>query len=146
MIYIVYERNGRPVEWSDRRSMIDPQGASVLEFNGMEKDLPENFAVVENGVLDLGPKPTKYAVYDYDAKKWVDARSQDEIDSENALAARLRRNGLLSLTDWTQVSDNPLSDEAQVAWQAYRSELRDLTDQPGFPNDIVWPVDPEGGS
>jgi hypothetical protein len=54
--------------------------------------------------------------------------------------ARTKRNKLLMESDWTQVLDAPLD---QTAWATYRQELRDITDQTGFPNTIVWPEKPE---
>lgn len=50
------------------------------------------------------------------------------------------RNSLLSSSDWTQLNDAPVD---QVAWAAYRSALRDITDQSGFPHTVVWPTEPE---
>jgi len=60
----------------------------------------------------------------------------------NALAdaARSKRNGLLSKSDWTQVADAPVD---QAAWATYRQALRDVPDQAGFPADVIWPVAPE---
>lgn len=70
-------------------------------------------------------------------------RSQEEINSEvNQLAAqaRSRRNVLLGETDWTQIPDNSLSAEEKESWKIYRQQLRDLTEQEGFPHNISWPV------
>ena len=50
--------------------------------------------------------------------------------------ARVRRNELLNACDWTQVADAPVN---RAAWAAYRQALRDVPDQPGFPDAIVWP-------
>lgn len=62
--------------------------------------------------------------------------TQDELADQ----ARSRRRGLLMDSDWTQLPDAPLTDEQKLAWGAYRQELRDITAQTGFPNNIVWPV------
>lgn len=56
-----------------------------------------------------------------------------------AADARAQRNALLSASDWTQVADAPVDQEA---WAAYRQELRDITSQEGFPETINWPVAP----
>ena len=56
-----------------------------------------------------------------------------------ATKARTQRNNLLSQSDWTQVADAPVD---QTAWATYRQALRDITDQEGFPETIVWPVEP----
>jgi hypothetical protein len=53
-----------------------------------------------------------------------------------------QRNYLLTLSDWTQVSDNPISGEKKAAWAAYRQELRDISTQPGFPDTVTWPERP----
>jgi len=52
---------------------------------------------------------------------------------------RAKRNGLLSETDWMALSDVIMS----AAWVAYRQGLRDVTEQAGFPYEVIWPVKPE---
>jgi hypothetical protein len=52
---------------------------------------------------------------------------------------RQQRNDLLSVCDWTQLSDAPVNSSA---WANYRQELRDIPEQEGFPWDITWPVTP----
>lgn len=56
-----------------------------------------------------------------------------------ASEARVKRNVLLSASDWTQVADAPVD---KVAWATYRQALRNLTNQAGFPSSINWPVEP----
>jgi hypothetical protein len=63
-------------------------------------------------------------------------------EPEPIQAARLRRNMLLTHTDWTQLPDAPLSSEQRAVWVEYRQELRNVPTQPGFPNQIIWPVAP----
>jgi hypothetical protein len=55
---------------------------------------------------------------------------------------RIDRDHQLGTSDWTQMSDSPLSAEQKAAWAVYRQALRDITEQPGFPLDIQWPVAP----
>ena len=52
------------------------------------------------------------------------------------------RGALLQQSDWTQLIDVPLTDEQRAAWVTYRQELRDVPNQPGFPEQIIWPVAP----
>lgn len=56
-----------------------------------------------------------------------------------AFDVRLQRDALLAKSDWTQIGDAPVDKEA---WQTYRQALRDISDQAGFPTDIVWPTKP----
>jgi hypothetical protein len=55
-------------------------------------------------------------------------------------AARIIRQAALADSDWTQLSDVNVD---KAAWATYRQALRDITDQPGFPDDIIWPAKPE---
>ena len=57
-----------------------------------------------------------------------------------ATPARAQRDALLTACDWTQCRDVP--DAVAAAWQPYRTALRDLTKQAGFPDSITWPVVP----
>jgi hypothetical protein len=40
---------------------------------------------------------------------------------------RQRRNSILASSDWTVLSDSPLSAELKTAWLEYRQDLRDIT-------------------
>lgn len=51
-----------------------------------------------------------------------------------------KRQALLLASDWTQLPDVPL--ETKAAWATYRQALRDITDQPGYPQNVIWPVAP----
>ena len=53
---------------------------------------------------------------------------------------RAQRDSLLAACDWTQARDIP--DIIALAWQPYRQALRDVTTQPNFPNEIIWPEKP----
>lgn len=57
-----------------------------------------------------------------------------------AAEVRGQRNALLAQSDWTQVADAPVD---QAVWATYRQELRDITQQSGFPNNVIWPTKPE---
>ena len=63
---------------------------------------------------------------------------------DTALAAEVRakRDKLLTVTDWTQTFDAPISPTSRDAMRVYRQELRDITEQAGFPADVVYPVEP----
>lgn len=62
---------------------------------------------------------------------------------EIELLMRIRRNNELLSSDWTQISDAPLTQEQKLEWAAYRQALRDLPTQAKFPNYVVWPTKPE---
>ena len=41
---------------------------------------------------------------------------------------RSKRNTLIASSDWTVLSDSPLSAELKTAWLEYRQDLRDITE------------------
>lgn len=55
--------------------------------------------------------------------------------------ARLERYKRLAVTDWTQNADIPQA--TKDLWAPYRQALRDVPQQAGFPNNIVWPTPPQ---
>ena len=55
---------------------------------------------------------------------------------------RAVRSELLALSDWTQANDSPLDDQTKILWATYRTALRDISGQSGFPTDIIWPNSP----
>ena len=59
-----------------------------------------------------------------------------------SLDVRLERNNLLSDTDHLIQSDYPISDEKKQEIKVYRQALRDIPQQDGFPDNIVWPDKP----
>lgn len=73
-----------------------------------------------------------------------EAAYQATLDAKVAEGHRTTRDKLLADTDWTQMNDSPLTNEAKTAWATYRQELRDLTDSDAWPNlaDEDWPVEP----
>lgn len=50
-------------------------------------------------------------------------RERAELDLSDV---RRTRNSLLQSSDWTQVSDNALTDEKKAEWATYRQSLRDF--------------------
>ena len=79
-------------------------------------------------------KPDDDAEWDEDSQEWIPG---PEVLARDARATRDR---LLRDSDWTQVPDAPVD---QQAWAEYRQALRDVPQQAGFPTDIDWPTKPE---
>jgi hypothetical protein len=71
------------------------------------------------------------------------AKTQEQL----AQALREMRQALLNESDWTQMSDSPLSEEVKNDWRIWRQEMRDITSNVSFPldNTIQLPLPPETG-
>lgn len=62
-------------------------------------------------------------------------------NEELAFNVRYKRDMLLKTSDWTQLPDVPQT--IKDAWKTYRQELRDITQQSGFPNQVEFPIIPK---
>lgn len=69
---------------------------------------------------------------------------QAEVDSAPYwVELREERDIRLQASDWTQLSDAPLSSEQKSDYVDYRQALRDLPEQEGLnPSNPTWPVKP----
>ena len=70
--------------------------------------------------------------------------TQEEQDAMTASNNRMKRNELLAASDWTQMPDSPLTDEAKTSWSTYRTSLRTLPTHENWPSleDADWPTKP----
>lgn len=77
----------------------------------------------------------------YDGASFTNPNHEIQADIITPLKSSIRdkRDSLLSKSDWTQVAGAPVD---QAAWATYRQALRDIPSQAGFPNEVVWPVEP----
>lgn len=65
-----------------------------------------------------------------------------EITAATAAAARAKRDQLLADSDWVVIKALENSQGLDFDWAAYRQALRDIPQQAGFPETVVWPVKP----
>ncbi len=74
------------------------------------------------------------------------APTQAELDEETAANVRSERDNILATVVDPLVS-NPLrwaemTADKQTEWSQYRTDLLNVPQQSGFPNNITWPVEP----
>jgi hypothetical protein len=63
-------------------------------------------------------------------------------DDEKWFSIRNYRNEMLTKSDWSQLADAPFSAEEKNAWTAYRQALRDLPQDFGNPDEVMFPEQP----
>ena len=71
--------------------------------------------------------------------------TQTELDAELSNQLRGQRNQLLFAVDaiaGNALRWSALDAKTQAAWSVYRQALLDVPQQSGFPNRVVWPVEP----
>lgn len=72
----------------------------------------------------------------------VDAIPDALFATLKAVDVRRQRDVLLAACDWTQAADSPLNSATKSAWASYRTALRNVPQQTGFPATINWPSAP----
>jgi hypothetical protein len=74
----------------------------------------------------------------------VELTEEERIARRNDVLATVRqqRNFRLSMSDWTQLPDAPMSIELKEKYKIYRQELRDLIDDTLDPYNFSWPLEP----
>jgi hypothetical protein len=92
--------------------------------------------------FDHQAAPGQYAIEgeaDPNRNKIIDGQivSWEPPEPDPAIEMRRERDRLLKLSDWTQLPDAPVD---QQAWATYRQELRDLPERDDWPNIENWPV------
>jgi hypothetical protein len=63
----------------------------------------------------------------------MDSETDPHAHEHEAITAddvRMRRDGALAASDWTQTADSPVD---RQAWATYRQQLRDLPTADGWP-------------
>ena len=71
-----------------------------------------------------------------------EAAYRAKVDADAGASVRAERDKKLTASDWTQMTDSPLSDSDKTAWATYRQSLRDLPTASGFPHAMTWPEEP----
>lgn len=95
------------------------------------------------GTFEVPLKPSP--LHTFDGSQWVPPTDQEDYDAQ-ADVVRLERDLRLA-TDVDPVVSNPLrwadmSAEKQQEWVNYRQALLDVTQQEGFPFNVVFPTKP----
>ena len=111
--------------------------------------LPENWGPIfgMSGIVDqIGD--LSWLGEAYEGQGWVEVgdappASPEPAASTEAELAWERAKQLLRESDWSMLSDVPMTTRQKSAWIEYRKALREIRLQSGFPNNIQWPKAPE---
>ncbi|CAB4137567.1 Phage tail assembly chaperone protein [uncultured Caudovirales phage] len=145
-----------PEMFSDNVSQLSGNilvSTNVFDFSG-------NFIRLSDmpGILTIYPSDPPEVQWDQNAEeelpaekytgvycqqwKVVPASEEEKTQrtEKQAIEVRKIRNDLVAATDWTQGKD--IAQSVSETWQPYRQQLRDITEQAGFPWTVVWPVVP----
>lgn len=114
-------------------ALLDSDGYIVSMGSG--DSVPDGCVEITEPLPD---SPGAFHRFNFNQQQWV-PMPDSQKSFFLAYQARIQKNQILASTDWTQVADSPLTSEQRAQWAAYRQQVRDITQQPDFPLNIVWP-------
>ena len=109
---------------------------------------PSNWLIPAGCVEVEPPSVAENQLARWDGTSWlvedmpvVEGEDAPPVDNRTeADFVRFERDMRLGWSDWTMMPDT--DDTHRGAWLAYRQALRDVTNQAGFPESVVWPAQP----
>lgn len=73
-------------------------------------------------------------------QRWVTRPPTEAETAAKAAEIRRERDAKLLASDWIVARSYEQGIPVPETWVAYRQALRDITQQPGFPWEVVWPT------
>lgn len=104
------------------------------------------YVIDENGVKPANERIDTIEPFTFLLDRWelAEVQENEKIKANQPTKEQMvitKRNAMLIGSDWTQLADVALSQEKKQEWATYRQALRDITDQPNFP-DVSFPTKP----
>ncbi len=130
--------------------ILDSYGFDPI-LNGAQADVTTPYGIsIRDGVEQIDDQwfsrfiagPVFVDIEDGPTAAEQEASYRASIDAQVAVRVREERNRKLAASDWTQMADSPLTDEAKTQWATYRTDLRNLPDATGWPHTMTWPTEP----
>ena len=117
--------------------ITDELGVYIGMFDGIAATPPDVGFYAPDGVITVGSEPPTD-----EPGRWIfDGHAWTELTAEKkAVLIRQQRDALLSATDYRIMPDYPMSELCRENLKLYRQLLRDIPEQPDFPNSVVWPI------
>jgi hypothetical protein len=111
-----------------------PEFLHVIEVEGF---VQPDWQIGQDGrIAALPPRPSVNHEYDYAARQW-------RLNADRAWGAvRVRRDKLLTDSDWIVIRAADQGEPVPQAWREYRKKLREITRQTADPTAIQWPEPP----
>jgi hypothetical protein len=119
-----------------------PQATGGTVYQYSQRDGVTNIEGKWYTFYKLGPVFTDRAATENEPAKTAaeqEAEYKAMKDAEQAKSIRNSRTEKLKDSDWTQVADSTAD---KAAWATYRTALRDVPAQAGFPWTVTWPDAP----
>lgn len=155
-IYIIYTKEKEVVESlfaqieQSSAAIPSPYDVNNINLNGHSsiENVVTAFELADTVVVDIMQLSIdhKVAMRKLEGNNYVVVTtvSDEAIKEEMSSNIKTARQKLLIDSDWTDTlsAKTRLGDVLYQAWQDYRQALRDITLQPDYPLEVIWPIAP----
>lgn len=143
--------NGRVVEYPLFEGDLEKRFPNIpFPLDANNQPVPDGYVRIEKTQVPEENPAYRYVLgtpklidgvwtHTYNAVPYTPEELAQRLESAK-ISMRLKRNNLLTASDWTQLSDTP--GQVRAAYVQYRQALRDVPQQAGFPWNIAWPTQP----
>jgi hypothetical protein len=100
------------------------------------------YYISAGNLTEFPTKPRADYIWNWTTMSWQDPRTEEQKFQQQAQQVLAERKKLLDSTDWIVVKAVDTGTPVPAAWQTYRQELRDVTNQTGYPYQVTWPTKP----
>ena len=138
--FVVYTSNGNVIRYGQCQDETFDLQAGENQF--VIEDQFYGNQYVENGqLINMPEKPVGEYDFDYSEKTWV-FNSQRADSIARSYRDQLLKDGPDRISP---IWYNSMTDLQKQEWAQYRKDLLNITSQPDYPNDIIWPIKPGTG-
>lgn len=155
-IYIIYTKEKEVVESlfaqieQSSAAIPSPYDVNNINLNGHSsiENVVTAFELAASITLDMTQLSidNKVAMRKLEGNNYVvvTTLSDEAINDDLSHNIKATRQTLLIDSDWTDTlsAQTRLGDVLYQAWQDYRQALRDITLQPDYPLEVIWPIAP----
>lgn len=145
---IIGHKNGQIVFSTityDEYKTAFPEGIDIIEVDDDAYAIVSQtvgqlkFRVENNKIVPIPDKPSEFHTWDWTTLTW----NQDVALAEKSV--RTKRMALLNNTvdKINAVRWATMSESKRKEWDEYRTALLDITEQEGFPFNVIWPTVPQ---
>jgi hypothetical protein len=103
----------------------------------------QNYYINSSGeVVEIPVQPSSEHTWNWTTKQWENLVTEEMRKAKAAQQVLVERKKLLDSTDWIVIKAMDTGTPIPTAWQTYRQELRDVTNQTDYPYQVTWPTKP----
>ena len=146
VVYVIYNTvTGEPIQTTIAESMrmIEHMINSTTEAIELEEFPTFDHYYINSGqVVEIPMQPSSEHTWNWTTKQWENLVTEEMRQTKASIQILIKRKQLLDSTDWRVIKAMDTGTSIAPAWQTYRQQLRDITQQTGYPFTVTWPQPP----